>query len=138
MTGNSISSNFPPDNEGTLTTKQHQLVAALLAGNSVVDAAALVGCGERTARRWLILPPVQRALHEARKEIVDQTVTQTITNLGKAMSTLLQVMEDVEAPHATRVRAAQIIYEHGLNLAGLSEVESRITEIEAMVKRSVR
>ena len=46
------------------------------------------------------------------------------------MSTLLKIMLDTNAPHSTRVRAADSVLDHAAKAIEIEDVEVRVTELE--------
>ena len=49
---------------------------------------------------------------------------------GAAVSSVLKIMVDTNAPASTRLRAADIILDRTLKSIELEEIEARITELE--------
>jgi hypothetical protein len=55
---------------------------------------------------------------------------------GAAVSTLLKVMVDQEAPATSRTRAADSVLRHAANAAELEELESRIQSLEQLAQKN--
>jgi DNA-binding transcriptional MerR regulator len=97
---------------------------------SIVDAAKIAGCAEKTAHAWLKLAQVQHAYRAAQQSMFEDAMRLLATDVNEARKTLRSVMTDIATPAATRVRAAQIIIEQSINLQKLSELEQKIAELE--------
>ena len=110
--------------------KQEDAIAALLSQRNVEEAARSVGIGTNTLLRWLKLPEFQAAYRQARREAFSQSVARLQLASGAAVSTLLKVMVDPNAPASTRVRAAESVLDHGAKSIELEDVEVRVAELE--------
>lgn len=71
---------------------------------------------------------VLELLHQARRQVVAQAQLQRAT--GKAVMTLIAVMDDPEAPHAAKVTAARTILEQAIRAIELDDLEARIQALE--------
>jgi hypothetical protein len=124
--------------ECTLTPKQDKLIAALLAGHTMLAAAKIVGCTDKTARAWLEIEQVQRAYKAAKKAAFDDALEQLRYKVPGAISTLSTIMTNDEAPESSRVRAAQIILEQAIEQHQTKELEERIAELELQTEQRTR
>ena len=93
--------------------KKEDAIAALLCQRNVDDAARAAGIGARTLLRWLKVPEFQAAYRQARREAFSQSTARLQQASGAAVSTLLKIMVDPNAPASTRVRAADSVLDHG-------------------------
>ena len=89
--------------------KKLEAITALLSHRSVEDAARAVGIGTKTLWRWLQIPEFQTAYRKARREAFSQSVARLQQASVAAVTTLLKVMVDTDAPAASRVRAAECV-----------------------------
>jgi hypothetical protein len=110
--------------------KREEAVVALLSQRTVDDAARVAGIGTRTLLRWLQLPEFQTAYRQSRRQAVCQTTARLQHASGAAVSLLLTVMLDGNAPAASRVRAAQTVLEMSFRGVELEDVEARLAELE--------
>jgi transposase len=100
-----------------ITTKQLLFVECLANSTSVREAASKAGVSQRTGERWVALPEVKAALHDARQgrvEDVKQTAHEIITKmyseaLEPVTKAVVQIAKDSEAPASARLKAAQMI-----------------------------
>ena len=105
------------------------LMAGLLAGRTIAEAAAAAGISERTGRRRAMDPDFQARLQAAKGELLTATATALGAACARAVATLVDLL-DAPTPAATRRAAAATILDVGLRLAD-RDVERRITAIEA-------
>jgi hypothetical protein len=89
-----------------LDDRQQKAVAALLAHPTILAAAAAIGVGESTLRRWLDSPHFAAAYRQARRQLVEQTIAR-LQQLGhKAAAALEAVLDDPEGRPQDKIRAA--------------------------------
>lgn len=98
------------------TAKQLQLIAALAAGKSIVDAAKACEINESTAHRWLKLPAVQSALEDAKQQAFHEALSLLRAGTKAAITTLANSMK--AESESVRLRAAQIWLEQAIALHG--------------------
>jgi molybdenum-dependent DNA-binding transcriptional regulator ModE len=122
-----------------LSRKQDELIAALLTAGSIEEAAQHVGLGYRTVHRWLREDgDFQDAYRQARRQVVAQAQAQLQRATGKAVATLVAVMEDAETPAAAKVTAARTILEQAIRAIELDDLEARIQALEQAPERRAR
>ncbi len=127
MQGNTSSEQVSP--------KQQKLIAALLAGQTIQNAASTAGCNEATAHAWLKLEHVRQAYNNAKRALFDEALSGLMLDVSEARATLRDIMKDAGAPHSSRVRAAQILLEQAIESHKMSELEAKIAELEDLVKK---
>jgi hypothetical protein len=110
--------------------KREGAIAALLSQRNVEEAARVAGIGANTLWRWLRLPEFRAAYRLARREAFAQSVARLQQAATAAVSTLLKVMVDPNAPAASRVRAAGWVLEHAARAIEVDDIEARVAELE--------
>jgi phage terminase small subunit len=118
---------------GSLTAKQERLLAALMAGSTIVDAAKAANIAERTAHRWLKDDAFQVAYKAARRAAFDETLLALMTGTATALKVLFDAMKNGET-YAVRVNAARIWLEHALQVHKNEEHEARIVALEEVIE----
>ena len=89
--------------------KQEEAIAALLTQRTIEEAARATGIGTKTLLRWLKTTEFQNAYRKARRDAYGQAVARLQQACSAAVSTLLKIMVDPNAPAASRVRAADCV-----------------------------
>lgn len=121
-----------------LSRKAEEAIAALLTAETVEHAAQQAGIGYRTLHRWLREDTdFQQAYRLARREVVHQAQAQIQKATGKAVATLLAVMDDPLAPPGAKVTAARVILEQAVRAIELDDLEARIAALEQVQKVSL-
>ncbi len=117
----------------TLTSRQQQAIAAIVATGDVTVAAQSVGVNRATLYRWLKQPSFVQAVHAAEADAVED-LSRMLVRLGRtAVATLAKAMSDPATPAATKVRAADATLSKLLQLRELATLEQRVTALEASV-----
>ena len=116
---------------GGLSRKAEEAIAALLTAATIEEAAQQAGVGFRTLHRWIRENAAfQHAYQRARKEVVHQAQAQIQKATGKAVATLIAVMDDPLAQPSSRVAAAKAILEMAVKAIELDDLEARILALE--------
>jgi transposase-like protein len=105
--------------------KKEAAIAALLTQRTIEEAARATGIGTQTLIRWLKLPEFQAEYREARRAAVSQSNARLQQATSAAVSTLLKVMVDPNAPAAARVRAADCVLDHAKHATENEDIEVR-------------
>jgi len=117
----------------TLTSRQQQAIAAIVATGDVTIAAQSVGINRATLYRWLKQPGFVLAVHAAEADAVED-LSRMPVRLGRtAVATLARAMNDPATPPATKVRAADATLSKLLQLRELATLEQRVAALEASV-----
>jgi hypothetical protein len=119
-----------------LTIKQQALLALMLTGKSVEQAAREGNVAERTAYRWVKEPAFKEALIAGQKQVFETALRALLLKVQKAINTLDRCMDDgLTNPTSVQVRAAQITLEQALTVHKNAELEERIAELEKLVRQ---
>jgi hypothetical protein len=113
-----------------------QIILALLEHGTFEKAAAALGISVITIWRWEKKPGSKEAFHKARREAFSRTIARLQHAGGAAVTTLLKVMVDKDAPAASRVRAADCVLNHAANAFELEDLEMRLERLEQSEARS--
>ena|SRR5215472_4596058 len=116
--------------------KKEQAVAALLSQRNVEEAAKAIGVGTNTLLRWMKEPEFDTAYRQAKRAAFSQSVARMHQATGAAVSTVLKIMVDPNAPASTRLRAADILLDRTAKAIEIEDVEARVTELERAVEAS--
>jgi hypothetical protein len=92
-----------------LSRRQNAAIAALLAEPTIGAAAGKAKVGERTLRRWMMLPAFSREYTAARDAALDSAVKLLQVDATEAVEVLLEIARDKTKPAAARVSASATI-----------------------------
>jgi hypothetical protein len=110
--------------------KKEEAIAALLNQRNVEDAAKAVGITASTLIRWMQIPEFAAAYREARRAAFGQSIARLQQASTAAVSTLLKIMVDPNAPASVRVRAADSVLDHSRQAIEIEDVEVRVAALE--------
>jgi DNA-binding MurR/RpiR family transcriptional regulator len=117
-------------NGAKLTPKQELLIAALLRSTTIQEAAHAAGVSEATAHRWIREAAFDAAYRAARRTAVRQAIARLQQAASQAVTLLIAVINDEQAPTSLRLRAAEKVIEQALKGVELEDLEVRIAALE--------
>ena len=121
-------------NNSTLTPRQERGIAALLTSPTVESAAKLAGCGVRTLHTWLSQPHFAEAYSEARRSLVDQSVTRLQAACRLAVDALTTIVTNTQAAPSARIAAARVIIDTAIRGIEVENVNTRLNTLEVQMK----
>jgi hypothetical protein len=116
--------------------KKEEAIVALLTQPTIEQAARVIGIAPKTLIRWLQMPEFKSAYHQARRDAFGQATARLQQASGAAVSTILKIMVDKDAPVASRLRAAESVVDHAAKAIEIEEIEARVTELERATEAS--
>jgi hypothetical protein len=105
------------------------LALALASGQTLRDAAAAAGIGERTASRRWADPAFRRRVDELRADLVARALGRLADGMAEAAD-VLRALLAAGTPPAVRLGAARSLLELGCRLRESVELEARLTALE--------
>lgn len=118
------------DAAGGLTLAQRRMIDALVDGRTQPDAAAVAGVSRTTVQRWLHLPAIRQALHEAQAAAVAEAARAAVGRMRAAVETIEGVMIDPDVPAHVRLSAARELLSAGGRLYELAVIGERLAKLE--------
>jgi hypothetical protein len=116
--------------------KKEEAIAALLTQRNVEESAKSIGISTQTLVRWMKVPEFQTSYREARRAAFGQSIARLQQASSAAVSTLLKIMVDTNAPASTRVRAADSVLDHAKQAIEIEDVEVRVAALEQAAELS--
>jgi len=110
--------------------KKEEAIAALLTHRSVEEAARAAGITGNTLVRWLKVPEFQQAYREARRMAFGQAIGRLQQASAAAVTTLLKLTVDPNAPAAVRARSSYYILNLAKQAIEVEDIEARVSELE--------
>jgi hypothetical protein len=109
--------------------KSESLALAIASGSTIKDAAALVGCSERSAYRHSATPKFRQRVNELRSEITCQAVGRLTQAASQAADTLVSLLDASQEPNV-RLNASKAILANLGPMAELGELRARVDALE--------
>jgi hypothetical protein len=123
------------DEPGGLTPRQELALQAVISHATLKEAALAAGVSETTLWRYKREPEFSRRLREARRDVVDHTLTQLQRASGDAVTVLRDLMMRENAPAAARISAARTFIDYSIRAAEQDELDGRLAELEQFILR---
>jgi hypothetical protein len=76
------------------------------------------------------VPEFKAAYHKARRDAFGQATARLQQASGAAVSMILKIMLDQNAPVASSLRAAESVVDHAAKAIEIEEIEARVSELE--------
>jgi hypothetical protein len=121
--------------KGGKIRKSEEVIAALMAGRSMRQAAEDCGIGYRTLKEWFASPWFQAEYSTAKKQLLDATINQLRTIGSEAVSGLYDVVTNVANPASARVSAARAILEVLLRAIEVQDISERLARLEELTTK---
>jgi hypothetical protein len=118
-----------PMNTNSPAGKAERIILALLEHGTHEKAAAALGISPVTVWRWLQKPKFQEQYRQARCEAFSRCKARLQHAANTAVSTLLRIMLDKEAPAGSRVHACDSVLKHGDSFE-IEDLQVRMGSIE--------
>ncbi len=110
--------------------KKEDAIIALLTQRNVEEAARSIGIATQTLVRWMKVPEFDSAYRDARRSAFAQSVARLQQASSAAVTTLLKLAVNPNAPAAVKARAAYSILTLATKAIELDDVEKRVAELE--------
>lgn len=107
-----------------------RIIAALLSNSTVREAAEVAGVSERTIYSRLKEKEFKASLEKARRELWKGHTQALQGQLGKAIDTIVEIMDGDDVPPQVRLNAASEIIRSGMKLTELVDVVERVDALE--------
>lgn len=110
------------------------IIAALVSGATIDEAAKIAGISPRTVHRRLGSPEFKAALDEANFEVIRHAVSRISGACLRAVETQEDLLE--AKSESVRLRAARSILSSAIKFHQTIELENRLRQIENMIKKT--
>jgi hypothetical protein len=110
--------------------KKEEAIAALLVQRNVEEAARSIGVATQTLVRWMKVPEFQTAYREARRAAFSQATARLQQAMSAAVTTLLKLAVDPNAPAAVKARAAYYIVTLATKAMETDDIDARVLAFE--------
>jgi len=111
-----------------------QLALALAQGMSAASWARTNQVAKATAYRWAKDPEVRAAVLSYRRRLIDQAIGQMTRHTTSAAKEIARIAQKSKLD-SVRLRACRAIFSDLVSVDKYSGLESRMTEIEDMIKK---
>ena len=100
------------------------------------DAARTVKIAPRTLYRWFKESDFDAAYRQARRAAFGQCVARLQQASSAAVSVMLKILADPNAPASARLRTADMAVTHSAKAIEIEDIEARVAELERHAEAS--
>ena len=122
----------------SLSAKKQRVIASLVAGKPIAEAASDCHVSESQIYRWKREQVFRDGYQVAKREVLDRALEKLIRYTSAAIDTLARNMVNdtgaVASIRSVQVRAAQAILDASVAYGKMSELETQIAELQAILK----
>jgi hypothetical protein len=111
-------------------TGDERLLAGLMSGETVVEAAAAAHMPERTARRRVASREFRERLDAGRRELTALVAAQLVSDAAFGRAVLREIAADEDVGASTRVTAARFLISYAFDYSLTRDAEQRIAALE--------
>jgi hypothetical protein len=115
--------------------REELAIANLLTFPTIDQAATATRVSEKTLRRWLADPRFANRFRSAKRTLLDRATDTLLRGANQCAATLIKLANDKKIPAGARVRACTKTIELVVKAIQLLEIEERLTQLEAGLKR---
>lgn len=126
----------PPRGGNSKERKAEIIIAGLLGGRTIDDAAKLAGMDKRTVHLYLASPWFQERFAAAKKNLLDETIANLRGFATGAVQGLNEILTDRTVAPLARVSAGREILQAMLRAVELEDVVGQIEELKRAVAES--
>ncbi len=116
--------------------KKDEVIIALLTQRNVEEAAKAIGLAPKTLLRGLQIREFEEAYRKARRDAFRQAFARLQQASSAAVTTLLKLAVDQNAPAAVKARAAYYILTLGTKAIETEDIEAHMLELERAAELS--
>ncbi len=109
--------------------KKDDALRALLDSPTITEAAEVANIGRTTLHKWLKDPEFSQRYRQMRREALDHALAKLQRNANRAADVLREVMDDIDAPPASRIAAADKTLQHANAFSDLDEIDELIEHL---------
>lgn len=116
-----------------MSPRKEKALQALLISRTRAEAAKAAGIGESTLRVYMQDPEFVERYREAFGNLITDATRQAQQAIAPALSTLREVVEDVDENAQARISAARSLLEYALKLTEQADILGRLDDLERQI-----
>ena len=119
-----------------MRVSDEQIIAALYANGTNKAAATALGMSEKWLYSRIRAPDFREKLSEAKQQLLERATNSAESRLNAAIGVMAEIMSNDETAAGTRVAAADALIRNTLKLIEMTDIESRLDELEKILKEN--
>lgn len=118
-----------------MRTDKEKALSALLTSDTKTEAAKKAGISDRTLRTYLSDPVFKAEYQRRKKKLLTDATHQMQQSMKIAVTTLRGIIQSKGSKDSDRITAAKLILEYSLRYTEISDILSRIEDLENAVNQ---
>ena len=119
-----------------MRSDKEKALSALLTSETKAEAAQKAGISDRTLRTYLSDPAFKAEYQRRKKKLLSDATQQIQKSMNIAVSTLRTIIQRKDSKDSDRISAAKLILEFGLKYTEISDLLSRLEDLENTVNQN--
>lgn len=111
-----------------------RMIFAILSNKDILTASKTLGISVQSIYNRLRKPEFRQRLQQERQGKFEVANSKLTDSMGKAISTLVEILEDANVSAGVRIRAAQIVLDITLKVTEQADIIQRLDSLEEQLQ----
>lgn len=111
-----------------------KMILAILSNKDLLTASKTLGISVQSIYNRLRKPQFRQRLHQERQGKFEVANSKLTDSMGKAISTLVEILEDTNISAGVRIRASQILLDITLKVTEQTDIIQRLDSLEEQLQ----
>jgi len=121
-----------------MRSDKERALACLLVSDSKAEAAKKAGISDRTLRSYLCDPAFKAEFQRRKRKLISDATQQIQKSMKIAISALREIIQSKSSKDSDRITAARLILEFSLRFEEITDLMSRLEDLENTIKQNNR
>lgn len=119
---------------GAQRVSDEKMILAILSNKDLLTASKTLGISVQSIYNRLRKPEFRQKLRKEREDKFEVANSKLTDSMGKAISTLVEILEDTNISAGVRIRASQILLDITLKVTEQTDIIQRLDSLEEQLQ----
>ena len=119
---------------GAPRISDEKMILAILSNKDLLTASKTLGISVQSIYNRLRKPEFRQKLRKEREDKFEVANSKLTDSMGKAISTLVEILEDTNISAGVRIRASQILLDITLKVTEQTDIIQRLDSLEEQLQ----
>ena len=119
---------------GAPRISDEKMILAILSNKDLLTASKTLGISVQSIYNRLRKPEFRQKLRKEREDKFEVANSKLTDSMGKAISTLVEILEDASISAGVRIRASQILLDITLKVTEQTDIIQRLDSLEEQLQ----
>lgn len=119
---------------GAQRVSDEKMILAILSNKDLLTASKTLGISVQSIYNRLRKPEFRQKLRKEREDKFEVANSKLTDSMGKAISTLVEILEDASISAGVRIRASQILLDITLKVTEQTDIIQRLDSLEEQLQ----